>query len=226
MKKILYIAFVVLFALISGSCSKDCPSCPSCPASEKATFVVYFQDVFLPSTDYVNACSDAGMSSNTPATAYGGGVTFATGSMSGAVSRLLIRFYPQMYIPASAKISKAILTIKNTSSSYNVTYNIHKVTQNWNEATVTWNNSGYGAWTGGAYDAAVIGTASITAGERLFSIEISPAVVQEWIKNSNLNRGVILKSADETAAAANCPFMMRETGTTEGPMLAVYYTLD
>jgi hypothetical protein len=133
-------------------------------------------------------------------------------------------------IPSTALVNSATLSlwVKSVSGA-NTTINAHEVTNTWNETQVTWKARDKAAkqnWTtqGGDYNAAVLGTAALTAGAKnVWATWSVKDAAQNWVTTPANNRGVIIEApvADPKSEAV---FKSSDDGTAnQRPKLEVCY---
>lgn len=179
---------------------------------------------------------DTYIKTDAPSTNYAINPYLVIGEWNGGSSNnhTLIKF-DLSTIPSSAKIISATfyLTYSGTEYSSNSrTVQAYRLKRNWVENQATWNvystgNSWQTAGGTGADDieASTIGTYSITATPSgVYSMNLDVALVEEWVKGTFTNNGILLKTDADTDDQVYYHSSSAETSTNR-PKLVIEYNL-
>jgi hypothetical protein len=213
-------AVVVIFAL---SCSKGDPGAAG--ADGTGWMSMSFQKGIYPSPSYAGVY-DTLITSGSPTENYSTSVYLYTGYYSSAtwhIERSPVQFVISGYIPATATVQKAVLTLY-TSNTDPIDTVCYKVNTAWSNTTATWNTP----WItpGGDFGAAVSDTRVMTSssGGNYISWNLTPSEVQSWLTNPSGNYGFMLKSSSEDTGEALF-YSSTEATLQYRPKLTVFYTL-
>ncbi|RKZ18394.1 hypothetical protein DRQ53_00630 [bacterium] len=228
MNKLLILIALPLF-LCLASCSEDDPA-PLAPA--ETVFKAVFQKGMRPYPEYT-AVTDVHLVESRPDLNYNdnsGELAISSSQQPGARIRLLMMFPIQGLLPANIKIKEAVLTLIVRQCEGSGILNVHRMESPWFERSATWNDKGFEAWDGGEFDPAVMASiASCDPDNRVLSIVLDPNLVRDWTRNDVLNRGLLLKFADEETNDAFTLFYdsdMVFSLERFRPYLTIYYTMD
>lgn len=97
-------------------------------------------------------------------------------------------------LPAGAKITSAVLTLKGTGSSGNCSFGVHRVTSSWSASSIKW--SSHPQYVTKADD-----TFNSNGGNKL-TMDISSSAVY-WHKNPSENYGVMIKITSPNCSCSN-----------------------
>jgi hypothetical protein len=232
MKKhfIFYLSVTVIFLLLASCNSK----CGSCPTQATDTLSVTFQTGLYPSTAYGQTnVKDAYIDQANPTTNYASDTDFNVGNNAGTLYHGVIQFQIDGYIvPPNSQIVKAYLTLG--VENYNGADGI-PVIKAYDEQEMwiypTWlqrDSIMQMNWTtpGGDYNSALAGDNSIfVTGGAFVTVPLNTAMVSRWITDPASNKGIFLKSANETLDAYFALYSNDNPDTTLRPKLTVYYRL-
>ncbi len=139
----------------------------------------------------------------------------------------LLRFDVLSVIPANATVSSARVRVYEYMqigpASFPVT--AHKSTQGWSGLLATWTDATLGTpWSagpGGTYDAAVLDTTTVNAGDAWREWDVTP-LVQEWVDGVSPDYGVQLVH-DPVAPDNYMQFRTLNSSSSSKPQLVVVY---
>lgn len=143
----------------------------------------------------------------------GGYLAVYTGGTSAGEKRSLIRF-DLGFIPSTASIDSAKLTLYQTYKPTGSAVRVHRVTEPWSEATTSWTTFG------DAFDVQLEGALLAGSGFGPRSVDLT-ALVQRWVDGDAPNHGVLL----EEDPNGQTPWRSSEaTYVSERPALTVCWT--
>jgi hypothetical protein len=191
---------------------------PAGPAGPNGSVLAVFQQWASPSSYYFGE-SDTYISSGSPDSNYGGGVSAPAGPYSGfGTRRILIKFDISGDMPPGVIVTGASLELYCTyaDTGNGNTLTAYRVTQPWIETGATWNSDGTNPWTGGAYDIPA-GTPEFctkAAENSYVNFTIDPGIVQSWVDDPAGNNGLlIIASSEDTSTYNTVSFYTKENGT-------------
>lgn len=177
-------------------------------------YIINFQQGHFPDTSYTS-CVDTYIFSGATTSYYGGNTYFFIGTDA----RTFILFPIYGFLPANAKVKKATLTLAADYVYGSYTIEAHEANAAFAE-TSTWNDIN------ASYESAVVGRAAITPGTEMISIDITPSVIENWIKNPSQNLGLLLKCETESSGL-NAYFHSEDVADRLlRPLLTIEYSLD
>jgi hypothetical protein len=163
------------------------------------------------------------------------------------ISRSLIKFRIDGYIPAGATILAAVFQLWIDGSAYiqgdpwDMNLRLYEITQDWEEGTgtcppvldsyvsATWNYKNTAAWgaPGGDYGQPASGYRFITFSEMggfsYNEIQLYPSIVQNWLDNPSQNHGFIIKREPESGGMCTIDIATKESTSNMKPRLVVIY---
>lgn len=139
----------------------------------------------------------------------------------------LLRFDVLSVIPANATVSSARVRVYEYKQRGSVSFPVtaHKITQGWSGLLANWTNATSGtpwaAGSGGTYDATVLDTTIVNAGDSWREWDVTP-LVQEWVDGVSPDYGVQL--VHEPVAPDNyMEFYTLNSSQSNKPQLVVIY---
>jgi len=184
--------------------------------------------------------SDAHMRSGRPDNNYGGttnirvGRRTASNMFRGAISFNLSHIATDAHI-YNATLSLHFNSIPGTDNTGSRTHGVHKIqqspTRDWQELETTWNDYSTGnTWTsaGGDYSGTPTDIQTFSSAEIGTRIEYNvTADVQDFVTNSTINFGWIIKDQSETANNWRADYASSENNNFSlHPVLTIYYEID
>lgn len=155
------------------------------------------------------------------------------GRDGGAGSRRALYRFDLAAVPAGATVAAATGYVYQNyafpaGAPSSVPVNVHQVTQDWNTGSVSWANRDQAtstAWStvGGTYAGTPSG--SFTGDRRentTYTIQNLAPLVQSWVNNPPINRGMLLKAANE--ASDGLTLRLQGSEGTSSPRLLVRWT--
>ena len=167
--------------------------------------------------------------------------------LGGTLSRSLIKFRVDGYIPAGATILAAVFQLWIDGSGYlqgdpwDMNLRLYEITQDWDEGTgicqpvsdtfvsATWNNRNTSAWAmpGGDYGQPISNFRFIEFAEMggfgYNEIQLDPSIVQKWLDNPAQNHGFIIKREPESGGMCTIRIATKESASNMKPRLVVIY---
>jgi hypothetical protein len=207
------------------------------PVSPAQQYVVNFQNGHSPDAVYAytqdTQIDSAKAGGDTTSLAVAETLTLGYKTDTPSAYRYLVQWQLEGYLPADVHIVKATVTLyvaKNTFSAASNVVSLHEIQSPWWDAYTSWTSSGCkGAWNGGNQKPSPMSTASVPADSYVITLEIDPALVEQWIGAWTENYGVLVKLENEAPAENSyCEFYTNEASGSDlihRPMLTVYYTM-
>ncbi len=190
---------------------------------------VYFQYGVNPSTAYAGS-KDVSYDSLMPDDNYSASAFGYIGAYN-AGPRIFrtILYFDVSEIPANAVIYAATLRVYTGGITGTVYLDAYALTRDWSETAATWNSHDTGsAWTasGGDFGQSAASNVAVSAIDWV-NIPLSTEVVRQWVADSAVNYGLLLKDKFENPSASNfCIIDTKEsTNTNTRPRLYVSYML-
>ncbi len=196
--------------------------------------VLVFQQGVLPSEAY-DGTTDADIFSAAgyQNTNFGNFSTTMCGSDTSEYQRMrvIMKFDLSYVTPPDIEVTEAYLLLRVAYAAGQNTITAYAVTKEWVENQATWNIYSTGNnWTnpGGDHLASAMGSFSFGGSDsgKYFRLNLDPAWVNGWIDGSVLNRGIILKAANEVTGVNMAELASSENAIKElRPRLVVKYKL-
>ena len=219
-----FFALFVFSVLLFSSCAEQGPSGPA-GAPGVGLVSTSFQDGAYPAAAYAGT-RNARLTHLSPDSVSTG--AFSAGIFgTGNYWRQLLGFDVSYLSGTGLSVEKAFITFTTDSVLGTTTITAYALNRNWVEDQVTWNSYSTGnLWTaaGGDFGEAVSTTLEVSAAGT-YTLEISAALVQNWIDKPSDNYGVLIKAANETVTSNRFHGSVRtDLPVSERPRLTVYYT--
>lgn len=206
---VLVLSFILIFQSCTGPAGPEGPAGPQGPAGPETPGIYYiriFQNGVYSST-YAGQVESSIYAGYTGSVYTNNTMPIQIGQTNlGGTYRAILKFDLSSLPKTKIIVDKAELTIKTSGVNYgggarNMT--VHKITSQWvvfetgweyNSSSTFWNNSG------GDYNPNTITPKSATIdilANSTITIELDPAIVQNWMEHPETNYGLLIRGVDE-----------------------------